>query len=342
MSCAPQSAPLKHRLEALDGDVEMPASFYILTVLMVGIFTAVPFLYRKIWVFCFDFFYEVREAVTLASPPAGCKQFGKQGSRNLSAEFCPNAALKGPEEPDELPQTGQLTGLFVYPLKSTAPIEVPAITVGETGLTYDRLFSFAQLTTSLPDANTHEVKSQWTMVSQRTHPALSQIKTEIWLPDPNEESYDEDSEWVQNGGCLVVRFPFANDVNISKPGIQSLLSLFITKVKARDSTAEPLVEFRLPLCPCESRIKEKSYSVEAMKVWREEPDAFNVKAEISEDVLAKLKFFIGVTNPLTLFRVKEDYERNLFKCAPSVEKIGYQAKIAFHDSVSKLKLLAEA
>jgi hypothetical protein len=71
-----------------------------------------------------------------------------------------------------------------------------------------------------------------------------------------------------------------------------------------------------------------------MKIWRETPDSWNMGTEIPQEILDKLSYFIGVSNPLTIFRIQPGFERDLFKCSPSADKLGYQPAVGFQDGVS--------
>jgi hypothetical protein len=354
MSCPTQNLPLKARLDALDGDVELPRSFYVLTIMMIALGIGLPLLYRILWLVVFDIIFDIKEIISLPKPPEGCRRYGQLAMRNLSKETF--AAVKDNQYPrhDEFPSlengemsssaaspkfkdarlTGRIEALNIHPIKSTHAIGVESAAVTPLGFAYDRLFSFAQMTKSIPDPQTGKPSSLWVFLSQRSHPRLQMVKTEIWIPDPSDPDYDEEGEWVKNGGCIVGRFPYADDVDISYKGMLSLLSLLICKVRARSLNAEPLVEFRIPICPTAERAKEKNYPVERMKIWRETPESWNMSSEIPEEIIVKLKRFLGVSNQFTIFRIQPGFERELYKCSPSAEKLGYQPVVGFQDGVS--------
>src|ERR1700760_2949103 len=86
MSCPTQNLPLKARLEALDGDIELPKSFYILTIMMIAIGIGLPLLYRILWIVVFDIILDIKEIVSLPKPPQGCRRYGQLAMRNLSNE----------------------------------------------------------------------------------------------------------------------------------------------------------------------------------------------------------------------------------------------------------------
>jgi MOSC N-terminal beta barrel domain len=359
MSCPAQNVPLKARLDALDGDIELPTSFYALTVAMIAVVVGLPLLYRKLWVILFDAIFDIREAIILPKPPRGCQQYGKLATRNLSKETFTDVKDDQYPRHDNFPDldngemestaaspkykdsrlSGRIEALYIHAIKSTHAIEVQSATVSTLGFAYDRLFSFAQKTKSIPDPQTGKLSELWVFLTQRSHPRLQLVKTEVWIPDPSDPGYDEEDEWVKNGGCIIVRFPNVNNVDFSYNGMLSILNLLAYKIRARSLIAEPQFEFRIPLSPTIERAKEKSYPVERMKIWRETPDSWNMSPEIPDEVMVKLKRFLGVSNPFTLFRIRPGFERELYKCAPSAEKLGYQPVVGFQDGVSLITVI---
>lgn len=354
MSCPAENPPLKARLQALEGDGELPWSFYLLTVLMISAVIGVPYLYRRLWVLVLDFIEDIKADINLPPPPAGCKQYGRLATRNLSKEnFDEISKLSISQHssfPDdnngELESTktspdwgdakliGRIEALYIHPIKSCHGVEVESAEISSLGFAYDRLFSFAQRTTSIPDPQTGKVGEQWVFITQRSHPRLQMVKSEVWVPDADAPDYDEDSEWVKNGGCMVVRFPFLNDIDFSYDGIKTLLGLLVYRFRSRIWSDIPQVEFRIPITPTAERAKDRSYPVERMKIWRETPDSWNMEPEIPQETLSKLQYFIGVSNPFTIFRIQPGFERDLFKCSPSASKLGYQPAVGFQDGVS--------
>lgn len=76
----------------------------------------------------------------------------------------------------------------------------------------------------------------------------------------------------------------------------------------------------------------------------------NITNEIEPATLAKLKYFLGVSNPLALFRIDYDKRRMVAtsRGAPTPEQAGYQPVVAFADgfplhvnSISTIAQLAE-
>jgi uncharacterized protein YcbX len=242
----------------------------------------------------------------------------------------------------------RVRALFTYPVKSCRGIELAASEVGPTGLKYDRLFTFAQLISTsdgadeIKEGEASEVstdwKHQWRFITQREFARLALLRTELWAPDPRkkaewkakmnghskepkqrsrerkpsrqettaEPSQSSDSgsitdeassPWAENGGCLIIRFPFEPDFNPFG-------------LRTEDVT------IRVPLVPTSQRVKDKEYSLEPLSIWKDLASSINVTNEIREEDLAKLKHFIGVSNPLGLFRVDDRNRRAVTRSLP--------------------------
>lgn len=289
----------------------------------------------------------------------GCRRIGLlHGRSNLEKQFA-----RAPET-----ATAQVTALFTYPIKSCCGIELPASQVDASGLSFDRLFTFAQLV-SRPAKKPSKVVAepitewdhQWHFITQREFPRLALIKTELWLPDlrgrksvisadksnesrenttegeaqPGTQSRTrgntlisqlelgglmgrisadpaEDVDWAAQGGCLIVRFPFEPDYNLL-----GLRTEYVT--------------IKLPLVPTALRAQAKMYSQEQLSIWKDDTLAFNVTNEIDPKALAKLKYFLGVSNPLALFRVDEMHMRAVSRCLPP-NRQNHEINIRFADS----------
>lgn len=228
----------------------------------------------------------------------------------------------------------RVKALFIYPIKSCRGIELQHGDVIRTGMKYDRQFSFAQEVTSLPSLEeqadgSHGVKSEWQCITLRTFPRLARIETEVWVPDPSSPTYSPNGEFVQSEGCVVIKFPFSPDIDFSWDGLRAFVKILATKLSCQD---EPMVEFRIPFNPTIQRIKQNGYTSEKMKIWKDAPEALNMGAEVPEEIMAKLKYCLGVSNPFTLFRIDTRNYREVFKCAPKKEEVGFQTIIGMADS----------
>ena len=265
---------------------------------------------------------------TPPTPPEGCLRLGLSGNgsnvRDQFAEKYSSGADASPSNP------WTVKALFIYPIKSCARVELDKADIVRTGLRYDRQFALAQYSTGLPDLK-GRVDSKWTFITQRTFPRLAKVETEIWVPDPSAPGYRPEGEWVKSEGCLVVRFPFTPDTDFSIQGLRNYGTVLAAKLRGKD---EPTMEFRVPFNPSRERVKEKAYRKEEMKIWGDLPTALNMQSEIPEDLMAKLRYTLGVTNPFTLFRVDTENHRKVFMCAPKKEDVGFQPIIGMQDSVS--------
>ncbi|KAF2433514.1 hypothetical protein EJ08DRAFT_583775 [Tothia fuscella] len=299
------------------------------------VFTA-PFIYRQLWIAFFEILYIYRQTEGASSPP-GCRRIGDSGIRNLSKEY--NKATTGTSP------APRVAVIFQYPLKSGFPIEFQEATITPTGFKHDRQFCFAKWFEPTPvagfevkegDRNIPEKGTQgwwsrrqhWEFLTQRSQPYLTLIKTEVWVPDLSAKGYSADAEYVKSEGCLVVSFPFSPPNN----SLKNYWSNLAAKLRARDLSAEPMWTFFLPLNPSVAQIKEKGYGYEKVRIFRDEPSALDMTSEIPNEMLAMLKYCLNSTSDLRLFRVDIRHDRPLYKCAPKIEQLGYQARVGYQDS----------
>ncbi|KAF2035224.1 hypothetical protein EK21DRAFT_107350 [Setomelanomma holmii] len=258
-------------------------------------------------------------------PPAGCRKLGLEGKSNLEDQYAKKYARGGTRTPAN-PWT--VKALFIYPVKSCAPVELDRGDVIRTGLRYDRQFTLGQLVTGLPSME-GKVTSEWHFMTLRRFPRLAKVETEIWVPDESAPGYREDGEWVKSEGCIVVRFPFSPDTDFTLEGLKNYGKILAAKMGKR---AEPMLEFRLPFNPTRERIKSKGYRNEVLRIWKDAPEALDVGPEIDPEILAKLKYTLGTSNPVTLFRIDTNKYREVHKCAPKKEEVGFQTVIGMQDS----------
>jgi hypothetical protein len=259
-------------------------------------------------------------------PPAGCRKLGIKGRSNLEDQHSKRYARGGTRTPGN-PWT--IKALFIYPVKSCAPVELDQSEVFRTGLKYDRQFTLGQYVTSLPSLE-GKVTSEWQFMSQRKFPRLAKVETEIWVPDPSAPGYKEDGEWVKSGGCIVIRFPFSPDTDFSLEGLMNYGVILAAKMAQR---SEPMLEFRVPFNPSKERMKSKGYQTQELRIWKDAPQALDVRSEIDPEILAKLKYTLGTSNPVTLFRIDPENPRKVMKNAPKKDDVGFQTTIGMQDSV---------
>lgn len=294
------------------------------------------------------------------SPVPGCRRFGmRTGESNLRDQYKLSPSGTGSK--------AKVKALFTYPIKSCGGIELPASEVDNTGLKFDRVFTFAQQTSkqSEPDGvsePTTEWQHEWRFITAREHPRLALLKTELWIPDlrlaasslpaghkrteSDDSSYgigrsrsrgrkgtlvmesagvDADmrrkfsmdinaSDWAANGGCLLVSFPFEPDFN---------------PLGLRTQT----VNLKIPLLPTPERAALKSYTTENVMVWQDKASATNITNEIDGVALEKLKYFLGISKPLALFRRDDSTLRAVTRKLPE-ELADGRFSIGFPDSYS--------
>lgn len=272
----------------------------------------------------------------------GCSRLGLVDGSNMTDQY--DADHNGHNSTSN----GRVKALFVYPIKSCGIIELSEIDVVASGFRYDRQFCFAQLHTEPAESPENEIevntkwKHTWKFITQRKVAQLSQLHTELWLPDMSAPDYSPDLECVKSGGCLVCKFAFTPDWEWTSlfelETLKNVWTIIRAKLSARSFSAEPLVTFRLPLAPNSSRLA--AYTRETMQIWKDSPEAINVTSEIAPDTLAKLKYLFGLSNPLGLFMADPLKRRDVFRNAPRKEEAGYQPGIGFADAVSTCPLVS--
>ena len=254
------------------------------------------------------------------SEPKGCRKLGLRVTSNLADEFDKKYAEGGPPGKDENGnERWRIKSLFIYPVKSCKWIELNRGDVVRTGMKYDREFTFAQLEPLPPSKQTSEnAGSKWKFISQRTFPLLSQVKVEIWVPDPSSATYSPDHAEVRSGGVLIVRYP---GQKCERKGVWAKIDAWLGRTVPESS-------FRVPLDPTADQIKENGYTTEDMIVWKDSPLALNMGVHVPPD----LKAYLRVRHPLSLFRVYHKHEREVYRCAPREEQAGYQPIVGFCDA----------
>ncbi|KAI4204776.1 MAG: hypothetical protein LQ350_000842 [Teloschistes chrysophthalmus] len=224
---------------------------------------------------------------------------------------------------DEARKIGGTNGLFLcrhylgdWSTVSCKAVQVQQAQVLREGLKYDRQFSFAEFQ-ELPHAGDKSVSSGapgWKFVTQRKYERLANIRIEIWVPDPVSPHYSSEEANVQSDGVLVVRYPDPR---------QSAGNLEGSKV------------FKIPYNPTVTQIKERGYTMEKMKIWKDCPDALLIASTMQRDPptwLTDVQAYIKSSFPLALFRVAARHERQVFRNAPRKAELGYQSVVGFADA----------
>lgn len=291
----------------------VPTSTYVFTVLTL----CLPFIF-------FLIIYELEESRLRKDQPKGCRKLGMNISSNLSNEYDKKFSEGRPPSTEETSaEWWRLKSMWIYPIKSCRGVELNKGTIVSYGMEYDRQFTFAQLKSpfpvSLDTPENEKAAHRWSFITQREFPLLAQVRTEMWVPDDSSESYALDLDDVQSGGVIVLSFPHQS------PGWQGLIAKWRASILGR----VPEKRFTIPFDPTPMQVEKAGYWVEEMTIWKEKVSAMNLELHIPEE----LRFFLGMSNKLGLFRVDSKNLREVYRNAPTKEEIGYQPVTGFQDAV---------
>ena len=254
--------------------------------------------------------------VSRVAIPEGYKQVGLgQTPSNLK---CQGSHIHQPQ-PD---RKVSIQSLFIYPVKSCRGIELSRSRVLPSGLEFDRLYTFAKLRDlpkSLPTVG-GETGRVWEFLTQRQLPLLANVKIEIWLKESNKKI---DGNTDGEGGLILVRFPWKD------AGLRGILQWFAAKV-GQGIEAYPEKSFLLPLeFPSKTAAASKGYEYAAVKIWKDTTTALNFE----RDMPLELRIYLGLKDRLGLFRMDPTKQREVHRCAPTKQQLGYQPVVDFHDAV---------
>ncbi|KAF8863238.1 hypothetical protein BDZ45DRAFT_137667 [Acephala macrosclerotiorum] len=267
-------------------------------------------------------FYEREQARLLAEQPKGCRKLGMKIESNLMNEFDKKFSEGRPPSTEETSaEWWRLKSLWIYPVKSCRGVELNRGTIITTGMEYDRQFTFAQLKSPFPvAANTPDKEKaahKWEFITQRQFPLLAKVRTEMWVPDQSVDTYTPHCDDVESGGVIIMSFPY------QEAGWKGTFAKWGAAVKG----TYPQKQFRIPFDPTPVQIEKAGYSVEKMTIWKEEVSALNLEADIPEE----LRYYLGISNKLGLFRIDNSKLREVHRNAPK-EELGYQPVMGFQDA----------
>jgi hypothetical protein len=218
----------------------------------------------------------------------------------------------------------RLKSLWIYPVKSCRGVELNRGTIISTGMEYDRQFTFAQLRSPFPvSPNTPDKEKaahKWEFITQRQFPLLARVRTEMWVPDQSVETYTPHAEDVESGGVIIMSFPY------QEPGWRGTVAKWGASVMGK----VPEKHFRVPFDPSPVQIEKAGYSYEKMTIWKETVNALNLEIDIPEE----LRYYLGISNKLGLFRIDNSELREVHRNAPTKTDLGYQPVTGFQDAVS--------
>ncbi|KAF4947155.1 hypothetical protein FGADI_10611 [Fusarium gaditjirri] len=176
----------------------------------------------------------------------------------------------------------------VSPITSCTPIKVDLNQHPDAQLKYNNCYMFV--------VDSHQVDDQgfaiWKSLDQQTKPALSQIKTELWLPKPNADKYDP---LVQAGGCIVMSF--------ADPAVPGWLDQIAGMIGNNLKT--PQVACILPLQFSLEDIEQNKLSMRPFKINGENEKGLDLEKLTSfSDILPKLRLFLGHSEQqgITIFK----------------------------------------
>lgn len=261
------------------------------------------------------------------STPRGCRRLGLPANRsNIHDEYDPKYSQGVPESQTDADghPAWRIKALFTYPIKSCAGVELDVADVVPTGLQYDRQFCFAEYMTPQPGSS-GAAKPHWTARTMREGPfcRLALIRPEIWIPDPSAPDYHPELEEVQSQGVLVINYP--------RP-LGTGARFYLDKLAIQLGVISSELSFRVPLYPPSSRLS--TYPSISVKVWKDAPFAH----DYAQHVPSSLRDFLCPSDassprgPLTLFRVDPSHHREIFRCAPRKEEVGFQTVTGFADA----------
>ncbi|OJD18784.1 hypothetical protein AJ78_01191 [Emergomyces pasteurianus Ep9510] len=298
---------------------------------------SVPTSLALIYIFCLSpilllVYFEASSRRRAAREPKGCRKLGLRDFSNLKDEenYGTNGRLKRSKQSDAGKGKIRIKALLAYPIKSCAVVEFNIADVVSTGMAYDRQFCFAEYVdapaSGARDAGgkkqPDEPTGQWVFRTMRDlkYSRLALIRPEIWVPDPSSDTYSPKRPEVRSKGVLVINFPRIP----SGTGLAPIL-LSIGMKLGLCSREE---SFHVPLHPPPSSIKNGTYPLRSVRIWKDSPMALDYGKHIPPSLLA----FLAPSRPMTLFRVDPDHHRKIFRCAPRKEALGFQPTIGFADA----------
>lgn len=277
--------------------------------------------------------------------PKGCRKLGlSRGTSNIYDEYDPkyhNKPVKEARTENGNPAC-HIKALFTYPIKSCAGIELDTADVVQTGIKYDRLFCFAESVSASGRESKDENNPTWEARTMRNDRfgKLALVRPEIWIPDPDASDYHPELEEVKSGGVVVISYP-----RVRAP-IWGMSCSFFAKL----GLLQRECSFQVPLFPSE-RMHIRTSSV---KIWKDSPLAYDYGQYIPESFLGFIyddvarssfnfssfsKFNFGFTGKkqkeqtkLTLFKSHSQHNREILRCAPRKEELGFQPVTGFADA----------
>lgn len=256
-----------------------------------------------------------------AQNPRGCRKLGMKKTSNLEDEHDERYSQRVEPGKDENGNPRwRIKALTTYPIKSCRGVELENSNVMGTGLDYDRQFCLAEYITPTSvkaDATEAERAPRWVFRTMREgkYNILAKVQPEVWVVDPDSPSYSPDLEEVSWGGVLLVRYP--------KPKPAGVLGL-VASLGSILGLYNPEGFFKAPLSPPD----DHNYPRTEVRLWKDFPIAIDLGVHLPQE----FKQYIAPQNPLTLFRIDPVHYRQVFRCAPRKDEVGFQPVTGFSDT----------
>ncbi|KAI9930211.1 hypothetical protein ASPWEDRAFT_290190 [Aspergillus wentii DTO 134E9] len=255
--------------------------------------------------------------------PKGCRILGLPSHKtNLHDEYDPKYTNGVPN--DHIDEQGlpswRIKALFTYPIKSCAGVELDVADVVPTGLAYDRQFCFAEYIT--PNNPNSDIKPHWNARTLRDghFSKMILIRSDIWVPDPTAADYNSDLDEVKSQGVMVISYP-----RVSGDGLKG----YFMKLGMRLRLISREYSFQVPLYPPPDQMS--AYPSLPVKIWKDFPVSHDYGKHIPQSLR---DYLASPSDPkqLTLFRVNPAHHRQIFRCAPRKEEMGFQTVTGFADA----------
>jgi len=276
-------------------------------------------------------FAEIEAARARSKQPKGCRKLGLKIESNLLNEFEKKFSLGRPPSTEQTSaEWWRVKSLWIYPVKSCKGVELNRSTIIATGMEYDRQFTFAHLKSPFPVGEStpkgEKAVQNWQFITQRQYPLLAKVRTEIWVPDQAVKGYNPQAEDVKSRGVVVLSFPY------QPAGWRGKLAQWSATIKG----CVPEKHFRIPFEPTQVQMQKAGYTYESITIWKDTVRALNMEVEVPEE----LRYYLGISNKLGLFRIDNKALREVHRCAPKKEELGWQPVTGFQDAVSCHKFLS--
>lgn len=264
-------------------------------------------------------YIDLKRRRSSAARPVGCKNISIREDRsNITDEYDDHKYAEGVQSGVEASgePRWKVKALFIHPIKSCAPIEIDSSEVEGSGLRYDRKFAWAELLTPQTrlDAPESEKKPIWTFrtLRQPGYNKLVHVKPEVWVPD--ETLTQKAGSKVDTQGALIIRYPY----------VPSGFLAAADRLAVRLGWLPKEVSFQVPLEP----LPNHKYPSEDVVIFKSTPRWLNYGKHVPDD----FRRYLGVTNPVTLFRSDPESYREVHRNAPTKEQLGYQPSVGFPDA----------